>query len=235
MTIHCPQCRSKVLADDLNMQALAGMCRSCHAVFSILDQLPAGDPVREAAPAARAEVPMPGKFKLERAGSDFVIVWDWKTPAMWFLVLFCIFWDGFLLFWYSMAFGTDSPLIVKIFPLIHVAVGLGLTYFVVCMFVNRTFVGVAGGNLTVTHTPLPWPGNRVMPAADIEQLYCFERVHRGKNGTSITYEVNAVDRGGRKVKLVGGLQEAEQALFLEQEIERALGIADRRVPGELRK
>lgn len=234
MNIQCPACRSKVLSDDLNMQALAGMCRSCHTVFSFRDQLPAGDPVREAAPPVRAAVPMPAKFRVERSGSDFVIFWDWKSPAMWFLVIFCIFWDGFLLFWYSIAFGTDSPLIMKLFPLIHVAVGLGLTYFAVCMFVNRTFVGVSGGRLTVTHTPLPWPGNRAMPAGEIEQLYCFERVSHGKNGTSVTYEVNAVQRGGTKVKLVGGLQEPEQALFLEQEIERALGIADRRVPGEMR-
>jgi hypothetical protein len=32
--------------------------------------------------------------------------WRWFTPSVIFLVFFCIAWDSFLIFWYSMAFNS---------------------------------------------------------------------------------------------------------------------------------
>ena len=39
----------------------------------------------------------------------------------------------------------------------------------------------------------------------------------------------------RKVLLVPGLSRADHALYIEQEIEKALGITERKVLGELQK
>lgn len=120
------------------------------------------------------------------------------------------------------------------FPLLHVAAGVGLTYFTICGFVNSTRVMANYESLRVRHGPLPWFGNRDVPRLDIDQLFTKEKVVQGKNGPSRSYELHARLRSGRDVKLVTGLSEAEQARFMEQELERFLGIRDEAVSGELR-
>ena len=89
------------------------------------------------------------------------------------------------------------------------------------------------GQLTIRHGPLPWPGNHTLNSADIEQLFCQEKFRQGKHGGSYTYEVHAVLTDGTKKELVSGLDDADQAIFIEQQLEDHLGIEDRRVPGEL--
>ena len=69
---------------------------------------------------------------------------------------------------------------------------------------------------------------------DIRQLYTKERVrtHRGKR-RSYSYELHAITAGGKRRRLVAGLREAPQALWLEQTLEDHLGIRDRPVDSEV--
>ena len=181
----------------------------------------------------RPEVPIPPRYSLESLGSELEITRSWFSPAIFFLAFFCIVWDGFLVFWYGIAFSqADTPWMMIIFPTLHLAVGVGMTYFVLCSFVNRTRIKVSMGQLTVRHGPLPWPGNYTMNSADVEQVYCQSKFHNGKNGGRFTYEVHAVLLDGTKQKLVSGLDDPDQAIFIEQQLEDHLSIKDRRVPGE---
>jgi len=151
----------------------------------------------------------------------------------WGMVLFCIFWDGFLVNWYRMSLGRGAPLSMILFPLIHVTAGVVLTYSTVAHLFNATIITATRRALSIRHGPVPWIGNREIQASDIEQLYCGEKVSRGRNGTSASYELCALMRDGGKVKLLSGLGEREEALFIEQRVEEQLGIADARVAGEL--
>ena len=135
--------------------------------------------------------------------------------------------------------GMPGPmkLIFVVFPIAHVAVGVGLTYFVLAGFLNSTVIRVADGMLSVRHGPLPWRGNLDMSTDGIEQIYCQNKLDKrrdedGHTTTSIQYEVHAVI-GGQKTKLLSGLHEADHALFVEQRLERFLGIEDHAVPGEM--
>jgi hypothetical protein len=66
------------------------------------------------------------------------------------------------------------------------------------------------------------------------QVYTKEVRHGGKGGGTRTYELHALTRDGRSVKLVSGLAglDSAQALFIEKEIEKYLGIKDVPVEGE---
>ncbi|HET6765438.1 MAG TPA: hypothetical protein VFH27_17250, partial [Longimicrobiaceae bacterium] len=57
-------------------------------------------------------------------------------------------------------------------------------------------------------------------------------VTRTRNGTTITYSLHARCTDGRTVRLLSGLAEHAQALYVEQQVERHLRIADRPMPGE---
>ena len=76
------------------------------------------------------------------------------------------------------------------------------------------------------HRPLFFPGTTLNPAL-LEQLYCKEKIQHNRRTTTCTYELHALTQDGTHKKLVGGLDEVDQALFLEQQIEAYLGIQDR--------
>jgi hypothetical protein len=81
--------------------------------------------------------------------------------------------------------------------------------------------------------PLPWPGNLDLGTGEVQQLFSSEKVTRGKNGPAVTYEVGFLGPGGTRRTLLKGMDAVEQALFLEQRLERQLRIADQAVQGEV--
>ena len=120
------------------------------------------------------------------------------------------------------------------FGLLHLAVGIGMTYSTIASFVNRTEVKLAGGTLTVRHGPMRWGGNHTLSVDDILQFYCSDRTHTNRQRHWTSYQLNVLKKDGTKLVLLGGLNEREEALFLEERLEEKLGIAPRQVPGELR-
>ncbi len=185
----------------------------------------------------RGSVPRPASLQIADDGWSYELSWRWFRPVFLFLVFFCIAWDSFLVFWYAMAIGGGPPfpfnLIMILFPIAHVAVGVGLTWYTLCGFVNRTVVAVRNHELTVRHGPLPWPGNLTLDAGDIRQFYVREKVSRGKNGTSVTYDVEVIQSAGNCRKLITGLDSSDLALAIEQGLEQHLRIVDEPIAGEL--
>jgi hypothetical protein len=179
---------------------------------------------------------MPERFQVERDENHLEVSWRWFSVVHIFLVFFCVVWDSFLIFWYSAVISVEGAAwIMAVFPLAHVAVGLGLTYFTIAGFLNRTRLCASHEQLSVAHGPLPWFGARVLPAASIGQLYSRELVTQTRSGTQRSYELQAIEKSGRQLRLLRGLGEVEQALWLEQELERFLGLQDREVAGEVER
>jgi hypothetical protein len=147
------------------------------------------------------------------------------------LAFFCAAWDSFLIFWYTMAFTTEAPWIMVVFPVAHLAVGVALTYTVLAGFLNRTRIELSASAMSISHWPLPWWGNRTIAPLELAQLYCEYRI---PNTGQATYLLSAVLHDGRKVKLLS-TQSEDEAMFLEQTIEEFYKIADRPVAGERRR
>ncbi len=185
--------------------------------------------------AERIAVGLPDGLDVVHHGSHVEIVWKWFSWKIVGLTVFAIFWDGFLVNWYvNLVPRTNDPMAFY-FPLVHVAVGIGITYYVVAGWCNRTRVLVGSGRLAVGHAPIPWFGNKEINASNLKQLYVQERITQSRRGGSTcTYEVRAVTQDGRNTKLVGGLETSEQASSIEQEVEKRLGITDVPVAGQMR-
>src|SRR5690606_5247899 len=88
---------------------------------------------------------LPDWLRVGQGGGGLVFTRRWFQPVFLFLAFFCLMWDGFLVVWYGIAFATlgtakGPGLMMFVFPLIHVAVGVGLTYYTICGFFNRTEV-----------------------------------------------------------------------------------------------
>ena len=191
------------------------------------------DDTSSSAPLA---IPLPDHIQLTNEGGNLVLDVRWFRPYHLMMLLFTVFWCGFLVFWYSQVLRSPSaPSMALWFPLIHVAVGVGMAYGTVAGFVNHTRITVGGGAVDVRIGPVPWPGAKRVEAHEITQVFGEEVRTNTRSGTSFSYRVNVITPQNQKLRLVSGLAGSDLALYIEQEIEKALGITDRKVPGELQK
>ncbi|MFH0990080.1 MAG: hypothetical protein V1799_08700 [bacterium] len=181
------------------------------------------------------KTPQPNNVTIDQTTSGLVLTYRWFSPKFIFLALFCVIWDGFLVFWYAIALGGNSSWEMILFPVLHIALGIGLTYYTVAGFINRTVITVGQGRLSIEHGPMMWFGSWLLNSTEISQIYVEEIVTRGKHGPSTSFQLNAITQDGRKIKLMGGFESADSARFIENKVEEWLGIHDRKVEGELQK
>ena len=230
--VACPSCGTMLRDQDLSLQTLSGRCPTCDALVDLRAAAPAPGS-GQANARAPIPVPLPANVHVEARGRDLVIVRRWFSWVYLFLAFFCVIWNSFLVFFYGILIASDAPLPFLLFPALHAAVGAFLTYMTLAGFVNRTTFTVERDHLAVRHGPLPWRGNRDVSTTSLLQLFCTEQVSRSRNGTTIRYSVEAVLTDGGHLKLATGLDAREQALFIEQALEKHLGIQDRPVRSEM--
>ena len=237
LELTCKHCSASLFAEDIDLEKGLATCGHCSSVYDLAGSRNQRWQQEQRPAWLRNEVPLPEKFKVEQTPSSLAISWRWFTPTLIFMAFFCVAWDSFLVFWYSTAMTEDNvPWLMVVFPVAHVAVGVGLTYYVITGFLNRTDLLVDGQALRIRHGPLPWPGRADIPRTSIDQLYAKRKTRHTKNGVRHSYQLFAILDGGRRRKLLGGrLDELEQVLYIEQEIEALLGIRDRPVPGEVER
>ncbi len=207
-TVHCPSCGFAFVPDE-----------------------------HDSPPAELIEaLPAPKGMTVATEGGGLVIRRRWFSPSAFFLLGFAVFWDGFLVVWYTIALsgalgGDDAAAMALLFPLLHVAAGVGITWLALATLLNTTKITLRSGELSVEHGPVPWKRPPTLKAGDLEQLWVVEK--RGNKGGR-SYQLHARTRQGVAHKLVSGLQDVNQARFLERRLEAALGIRDRKVQGEYR-
>ncbi len=233
LTLQCPSCGGKTVFAPGSDRFVCPYCGN-EQVF----RLPTSPAPRYTSEPAverkRLPHPRPREAIVEQKNHSLEVSWRWFSLKYVPLAFFCIAWDAFLCFWYSMAFRVEgAPWIMIVFPIAHVAVGVGLTYSTLAGFINRTTLRVDSQKFTVQHDPLPWYGEVNVPVGQLDQLYCKENRTSGENGTHYTYQLCAILKDGRKLDLVKNLESPDLAGYLEQQVETWLNIPDREVAGEL--
>ncbi len=259
MHITCPSCRRVIPADDINVKSAIAKCTACHEIFSFAHLLPAAPSaptphvlttVTPAAggilggivervrgyfqPMPKSEVEMPRGFAMHRAAGTLVITRRWISCAVIPLLVFSLFWNGIIFTIYAVMIpdivGGSAPWHTALFPMLHLATGICIGYSALAGLLNTTEFRLSNYTLTVRHYPLWWPGGRAIGTEGIDQLFCKEK--RGRK-ESRSYAVGVQLKSGERLTLVSNFEQPNQARFVEQEIERFLGIQDRLVPGEM--
>ena len=189
------------------------------------------------------DIGIPANIKIRRNFQRLQIIRRWFHIKYIFLTLFVVFWDAFLINWYAMAFSSFSSsnhidIAFLLFPLLHVAVGIGLSYYVLVGYLNKTTINIDFNAISIKHGPLPVWDNKTVPSRQLKQLYS-KKYRPLTNRRGYSYAVHAITSDAttgswRNIKLLSGLDTSEQALFIEQEIEKFLKITDLPVKGELR-
>ncbi|MGE0490765.1 MAG: hypothetical protein AB7S38_16280 [Vulcanimicrobiota bacterium] len=234
ISIRCPNCGGRIGSEDVNLDRLVGRCRVCDDLFDCSEQLPAssGGGVAATPVPKRAEAACPSSIVSTPRGRDITFTRRWFSPQIFALLFFCVFWDGFLIVWYSLAFSAKNPpLAMLLFPLLHVAVGVLLSYTVITGFFNRSELKVDSMDFEVWHGPLPWPGGKKLRTNELKQFFVVQ--HIGNKG-SRSYELCCLLANGDRVSILSGLHNVNEAYYLEQQLEKHLNIADEAVTGEFK-
>jgi len=226
MKIKCSSCGRDVPASDVDIRSQLAKCTSCDNVFNISSQVPGGGSIN------RDTVPPPKCFEINYVENGIEIVRRWFGPVAYFFAFFSAFWNGitFTIIFQAIKAGEWGAVA---FCSIHGSIGLGMLYFTIACFINRTYIRVAYQSIDIKHKPLPWPGSKRVNSSDLKQLFSKEKIHRNRNGVSYSYEVHAITHAGATIKMVTGMQKSEHAIFIEQQIENYLGIRDESVRGEM--
>jgi len=228
----CKRCGAPIKEQNIHWDLAMARCSHCGTVFGIKGQAD-GRQQNTAVSYKRQSVPMPKQMQISDDGIALEIVYRWFSSKFIFLIFFTIFWNMFLLFWHGTTLVASHKWAMSLFALPHTLISIGLIYYTVAGFLNYTIIHVELGELSIRHRPLPWPGHKQLMATNIEQLYSREKVSRSRNGINYSYQVYAILHNGTKEKLLGGFSDPDQALYVEQELERHLRIQDRPVRGEI--
>jgi predicted RNA-binding Zn-ribbon protein involved in translation (DUF1610 family) len=233
LTLQCPSCGGKTVFTPGSDRFVCPYCGN-EQIF----RLPTVSAPRYAndllAERKRLPRPRPREVIVQKKDHSLVLSWRWFSLKYIPMVFFCVAWDAFLCFWYSMALKMDgTPWIMVVFPIAHVAVGVGLTYSTLAGFINRTTLRLDNQKFAVQYDPLPWFGEVKIPVNQLDQLYCKENRTSSDSGTHYSYQLCALLKDGRKLDLVKNLESPDLAAYLEQQIETWLCIEDRLVAGEM--
>lgn len=227
--LRCPACGSSFRLEDYDTAKGVLACSYCKSLLTV------GAPLRapRVGVTTREEVPMPREIRLLNTKEGIELRRAWFQPSFALVAMFCLVWDGFLFYVFVRMIADDALGVSALFLTGHVSVGVALTYGCLAGLFNTTIINVDRRRVRVRHRPFPWAGAAAFERDSIEQLYVKAKQRAGENGPYSSYSVWVVLRTKRARQLVRGLEDAEVALFIEQSIERALGLKDRRVPGEL--
>ena len=230
----CRNCGAGLEADRIDTSLGVITCSHCGSLHDIPGNSVASAASNEAsAPKAkpvRLEVSLPDKFKVQRGAGSLQVTWP--TGGIF---------PGFVLSIVAGAFAYVALTSELVFLLIA---SVGLFYFAAVQAFNKRRIRVDGARLEVTEGPLPTPGSRKINASDIVQLYTTEhksQTQAGKGGIQSAnqrvnsrkhYRLSAKTQNNGSIKVLSGLGDPRQALWLEQEIEGLLGVVDKRIAGE---
>jgi hypothetical protein len=171
-------------------------------------------------PRSRPPVQLPVGMSMTTMPDQLIIRRRWLRRKHWFL-LFIIGGAGAYV---ALLWTTLEPGAWLIVGTLFV---LSWHYNLAAMFMNSTVITAAGDGISVKHGPLPslFARNAKVATAQLDQLYAAT--------WGSGFAVQAKLKSGEELRLVSPLITAEQAMFVEQTLERRLGIVDFAVEGEL--
>lgn len=233
MSLACLHCSAPLPEASIDRSREIATCPACGRVIDLrAHDVPRVEPAVAAPSRMRAPVALPPNMQLSvepvrradsRAGASsgaITITRRWLREKHYVLLLVLLAMSGGVAFAWT-EYGASVPVgIATMFV-------ISWTYMLLSMFLNRTVIRAGGGRVDVTNGPIPslLYRNRSLAVSDLRQLYAAR--------FGAVFAVKAQLADGSVQDLVVPLVTAEQALFVEQQLERALGLVDFEVSGEL--
>ena len=223
MSIVCPHCNAIVLENAIHYPTKTARCSHCDYEFSVA-RLLQNDEDRKKVEMVY-DIPKPARINQYVDGNMLVITRTWERGQGLFMLLLSI---PFLIASIAIfgAFLSGTWLVI-----IHLIVFPIATGFQIRMglqnFLNVTTIQIDPLDITVQHAPIP-AFVSAFGSQDIIQVYVKREYYSKRE----VFDVKLVMETGQHQTLIKHLPNSVQALYIEQEIEKFLGIVDAPVRGE---
>ena len=220
--IGCPNCDYDVPASDLNINDKIAKCGKCNVVFSFREEIQKMNRAAQAPP--KQEIIRPEGIDIFHFEEEMDITLEQPIGVPEVLIGTLVPFIG-LLFVLVYFLGDGD------FPMWLAATGGLASFLSVFNLAHRSnqkiFINIDTQYLSIKRRPKKFIQDQQYSIHDIDQLYL-----RVIGGYHHVYMLVNSPSGQKHVKLVANIQSVSKARYLEQEIERKLGIKDRRVPEE---
>lgn len=238
MSLTCPYCNSPIPAENIQLNPLVAKCKSCRAIFGNLppaEAPPVTPTYSSEADGERLTIPLPKSFSVTHKAGELVIEYPWLQGDVIPSAIFAVIWNVIMLIWVLDTIRNERWGLLALVSF-FVVMSPVLLYVTVAGVINMSTLRVAAGELIRQHGPLPVGRPLRLAASTIRQLFSREEVRHNKQMLAYrVYSVLVITTTDQYLTLVENLPAPEQALYIEQQIERALRIPDKAVPNEFRR
>jgi hypothetical protein len=207
--------------DDFDLAKGIALCRPCGEVVA----LPRAEMV--AAHSEKLYRPSDVRFEERLDGADYVAMIPPNRVATLGALFFCLFWDAFLVLWYSIAFKGGSWL-MGAFATLHLAVGVYFTHQTIAALLNTRVFRIGGGRVTYRSGPIPLAGKLDVAFDEIDSFGTSEI-----RGRRVAYAMVANLRNGTQKKLDVVTDESDGTRYIAASLNDALARAREGKPAEL--
>ncbi|MDX2465358.1 MAG: hypothetical protein QNK31_12715 [Porticoccus sp.] len=182
----------------------------------------------------KTDITLPKGFELNYFDEYMQITHVWHGPQTYALLLFALIFNGL---WIGNGFVeilfSERELLTKLSSLVFPLLGLGVLYFTIATWLNKTQIYVSKNKIEIKHKPVPWFGNKKLKADNIKQLFVEKKCVGSSNGNRrYKYNVLGLTSESAQFKLIAGLEFRDHARFIEKTIEDYLGIENVKIEGE---
>lgn len=219
--INCPSCNTTPAIENVNIHDKIAKCGSCGTVFSFAEEIKhlaqTNDKVEEEV------IVRPAGIEKSYFHDELELTMKQPTGGFWIVMTFLMaFFAGLV---YLLHIKKGIP--------IYWPAGLGgmalLFYY---KYLNKDndkiYTTVDDKYLSVQYRPKYFSKDKLIATNEIEQLY----VKTVASNYYILYAVLDTPEGQKHVKILQYLDSRNKARYMEREIEKYLGIEDRRLPEE---
>lgn len=212
---------------DIDLRRGIGVCRPCGEIVP----LPSAGAGPFVAPTAAAVVYRPEDFRIveETTDSRYAAAIAPSRLAALPMLFFALFWDGFMIVWYTIAI-TGGIWPMALFGLLHLGVGVAMTYGVLVKLFNTTRLRIENGRLTFGSGPIPKRGKVDLPVDAIDSFTVGSKVQTTKRSERLAYFIEANLAEGTKKQLSLDVDDQPSLEYACYRFNEALANAKRRIP-----
>jgi len=221
ISVNCPSCNTPPAMEDINIHDKIAKCGSCATVFSFEQEVK--DVIQITEKVEQENIARPAGIEKSYFRDELELTMNQPTGGGWIaLSILLAFFAG-------------------LFYLVHLEKGMpiyfsggmvGLALFFFYKYWNKTnekiYTIVDEAYLTVQYRPKNLVKDKVFKTTEIEQLYVKTLA---SNYYSLYAIVNAPE-GQKHVPLIKYIDTRNKARYIELELEKYLGIEDKRLPEE---
>jgi len=217
--VSCPSCSSEIEANNIDLPSKTAKCNNCNAIFSVEQEIASFQTPSE----MKQEILRPEGIDLFYFKDDLDITVQ-KNMASALDLAGIMFFPFLSAIFIALFFQNVVPFFIT------VIFTLAALYFIYRAFVYRKdkiHIDINDRHITIKNRPKNLIKDKVFDTDSVDQLYIKTVAHYNK-----IYMITNGPSGQRHEQLIT-VNSLAKAKYLEQEIERHLGIEDRKVPGEI--